>query len=176
MKSLSRVRLFVTAWTVAYQAPSSMGFSRQECWSGLPFPSPGESSRPRNWTWVSHIVSRHFTVRATREALKTLKWSLFLWSMVALVVKNLPANAGDIRETGSIPGSGISPKGGHGNTSQYSWLGIPWTEEPGQPQFMGRKESDMTEATYHACGSNHYTYYMLYKNNFSVPFLFSTTL
>ena len=41
MKSLSRVRLFVTPWTVAYQAPPSMGFSGQEYWSGVPFPSPG---------------------------------------------------------------------------------------------------------------------------------------
>ena len=40
MKSLSRVQLFVTPWTVAYQAPPSMEFSRQEYWSGLPFPSP----------------------------------------------------------------------------------------------------------------------------------------
>ena len=39
VQSLSHVRLFVTPWTVAYQAPQSMGFSRQECWSGLPFPS-----------------------------------------------------------------------------------------------------------------------------------------
>ena len=39
-KSLSRARLFATLWTVAYQAPLSMGFSRQEYWSGLPFPSP----------------------------------------------------------------------------------------------------------------------------------------
>ena len=37
----SYVRLFATPWTVAYQAPLSMGFSRQEYWSGLPFPSPG---------------------------------------------------------------------------------------------------------------------------------------
>ena len=37
VKSLSPVQLFVTPWTVAYQAPPSMGFSRQECWSGLPF-------------------------------------------------------------------------------------------------------------------------------------------
>ena len=43
VKSLSRVRLFVTPWTVAYQAPPSMGFSRQEYWSGLPFPSPGNT-------------------------------------------------------------------------------------------------------------------------------------
>ena len=38
VKSLSRVGLFVTPWTAAYQAPPSMGFSRQEYWSGLPFP------------------------------------------------------------------------------------------------------------------------------------------
>ena len=48
VKSLSRVRLFVTPWTVAYQAPLSTGFSRQECWSGLPFPSPGDLPDPGN--------------------------------------------------------------------------------------------------------------------------------
>ena len=42
MKLLSRVQLFVTPWTVAYQSPPSKGFSRQEYWSGLPFPSPGD--------------------------------------------------------------------------------------------------------------------------------------
>ena len=46
VKSLSRVRLFVTPWTIAYQAPRSMGFSRQECWSGLPFSSPGNLPDP----------------------------------------------------------------------------------------------------------------------------------
>ena len=40
VKSLSRVRLLATPWTAAYQAPPSMGFSRQEYWSGLPLPSP----------------------------------------------------------------------------------------------------------------------------------------
>ena len=44
--SLSHVQLFATPWTVAYQAPPSMGFSRQECWSGLPFPSPGDLPDP----------------------------------------------------------------------------------------------------------------------------------
>ena len=39
VKSISRVRLFETPWTAAYQAPSSMGFSRQEYWSGVPLPS-----------------------------------------------------------------------------------------------------------------------------------------
>ena len=46
VKSLSRVRLFATPWTVAYQAPPSMGFSRQEYWSGVPFPSPGDLPNP----------------------------------------------------------------------------------------------------------------------------------
>ena len=46
VKSLSHVQLFVTPWTVAYQAPPSMGFSRQEYWSGVPFPSPGDLPDP----------------------------------------------------------------------------------------------------------------------------------
>ena len=46
VKLLSRVRLFVTPWTVANQTPLSMGFSRQENWSGLPFPAPGDLSDP----------------------------------------------------------------------------------------------------------------------------------
>ena len=41
VRSLSCAQLFVTPWTVTHQAPLSMGFSRQEYWSGLPFPSPG---------------------------------------------------------------------------------------------------------------------------------------
>ena len=46
VKLLSCVLLFATPWTVTYQAPLSMGFSRQEYWSGLPFPSPGDLSNP----------------------------------------------------------------------------------------------------------------------------------
>ena len=42
VKSLSRVQLFATPWTIAHQAPLSMGFSRHEYWNGLPFPSPGD--------------------------------------------------------------------------------------------------------------------------------------
>ena len=50
------------------------------------------------------------------------------------VVKNLPANGGDIRDEGSIPGSGRCPGGGHGNP--FAWR-IPWTEETGGLQSMG---------------------------------------
>ena len=46
VKSLSHVRLFATPWTVAHQAPPSTGFSRQEYWSGVPFPSPGDLPNP----------------------------------------------------------------------------------------------------------------------------------
>ena len=46
MKSLSRVQLFATPWTVAYQTPPSMGFSKQEYWGGLPFLSPGDLPDP----------------------------------------------------------------------------------------------------------------------------------
>ena len=63
---LSRVQLFVTPWTVAHQAPLSMGFSRQEYWSGLPFPSPDDLPDPGTelmapvW-WILYC-------RTTREA------------------------------------------------------------------------------------------------------------
>ena len=46
VKSLSCVQLFATPWTAAHQAPPSMGFSRQEYWSGLPFLSPGDLPNP----------------------------------------------------------------------------------------------------------------------------------
>ena len=46
VKWLRCVRLFATPWTVAYQAPLSMGFSRQQCWNGLPFPSPRDLPNP----------------------------------------------------------------------------------------------------------------------------------
>ena len=46
MKSLSHVQLFATPWTAAHQAPLSLEFSRQEYWSGLPFPSPGDLPDP----------------------------------------------------------------------------------------------------------------------------------
>ena len=46
VKALSRAQFFATPWTVAYQTPPSMEFSRQEYWSGLPFPSPGDLPDP----------------------------------------------------------------------------------------------------------------------------------
>ena len=62
VKLLSHVRLSAALWTVAYQAALSMEFSRQEYWSGLPFPSPGNLPKPRDQTWVSRIAGRRFTI------------------------------------------------------------------------------------------------------------------
>ena len=58
-------------------------------------------------------------------------------SQVVLVVKNLPANAGDIRDMGLIRGSGRSPGGRHSNPLQDSSWRIPWTEQPGRLQSLG---------------------------------------
>ena len=71
-------------------------------------------------------------------------------SQVALVVENQPANAGDKRDLGSIPESGRSPGGGHGNPLQFSCLENPH----GQRSLVGyspwgRKESDRSEVTWH---------------------------
>ena len=85
-KSLSRVRLLVTPWTTAYQAPPSMGFSRQEYWSGLPLPSPFYTC---STLW--YIVISLFL----------LKWSL--GTSLVVVNKNQPANTGDM---GLIPDPG----------------------------------------------------------------------
>ena len=65
MKSHSRVRFFVTPWAEAHQAPLSTGFSRQECWSELPFPSPGDLPDPEG--------SQPFCVKG-RSTQPILKW------------------------------------------------------------------------------------------------------
>ena len=68
-------------------------------------------------------------------------------SQVVLVVKNLPANAGDVRDVGSIPGLGRSPRGGDGNLVQYSCLDFPMERSLMDHSPWGHTESDMTEAT-----------------------------
>ena len=81
VQPLSHSRLFVTPQTVACQAPLSMEFFRQDYWSGLPFPAPGDLPDPeiepmslpssaleKDRTQVSHIAGRFFTSWATREA------------------------------------------------------------------------------------------------------------
>ena len=66
-------------------------------------------------------------------------------SHMALVVEKLPGNVRDVRDMGSIPGSGRSPGGGHGNPLQHSCLENPMAR--GATVYMVVKESDMTKAT-----------------------------
>ena len=60
VKSLSRVQLLVTPWTAAYQAPPSMGFSKQEYWSGVPSPSPTYAHEYMGKELLGQITSAHF--------------------------------------------------------------------------------------------------------------------
>ena len=83
VKSLSRVQLLVTPWTAAYQAPPSMGFSRQEYWSGVPLPSPANLHallyplfRWENW-WPITIWSSRTKIR-TQAQLTSKPMSMFL--------------------------------------------------------------------------------------------------
>ena len=62
---------------------------------------------------------------------------------MALVVKSLPANAGDIRDAGLIPGLGRSPGGGHGNPLQYSCLENPMDREAWQATVLGVTKSQI---------------------------------
>ena len=97
-------------------------------------------------------TSVHFISQYSSKYNISLEFSIHLtislrWKVV-LVVKNPPANAGDIRDASSVSGSGRSPGGGHGNSLQHSCLVNPqWTEEPGR----SHKELGMTEVTVHAC-------------------------
>ena len=84
-KSLSCVTLFETLWTVALQAPLSVGFSRQEYWSGLLFPSPGDlpNSETEGKSLPSALAGRLFTTSTFWEAPHTHELqTYFLWGHV----------------------------------------------------------------------------------------------
>ena len=91
VKSLNHVRLFVTPWTVVHQAPPSMEFSRQEYWSGLPFPSPPDLLRSPgivevNLTWVfcnlvaeSNLPDTYFILSLRMNSIMLTKFSSIHW-------------------------------------------------------------------------------------------------
>ena len=71
------------------------------------------------------------------------KHTIYISLSIGSVVKNLPANAGDTGDSGSIPGVGRSPAEGNGKPLQYMAWEIPWTEGPGGPQSMGLQKSQI---------------------------------
>ena len=128
MKSLSRVRLFATRWTVAHQASPSMGYSRQEYWSGLPFPSPGDlldpGIEPR-----SHVSC-------------TGRWVLYCWRHLDLPGgSDGKASACSAGDPGLIPGLGRSSREGNGNPLQYSRLENPMDRGAWQATVHGVAKS-----------------------------------
>ena len=96
-------------WTIAHQAPLSMGFSRLEYWSGLPFPSPGIFPTQGSNPGLQHCRQTLYHL-GHQEALGIQGWSRKLRaSQVALAVKNPPASAGGLRDAGSDPWVGKIP-------------------------------------------------------------------
>ena len=119
VKWLSRVRLLATPWTAAYQAPPSMGFSREESWSGMPCPPPGDLPNPgiKPVSLVSPaLAGRFFTT--TAAATKLLQSCLTLcdpWTVAC----QAPLSKGFSRQEhwsglpfsspGDLPNPGIEP-------------------------------------------------------------------
>ena len=83
----------------------------------------------------------YFGQRQANEIIRENRTFNLRASQAVLMVKNLPANAGDVRGMGSIPRLGRSPGGGHGNSLLYSCWRIPWTEEPGGLQSIGSQRA-----------------------------------
>ena len=71
---VSRVRHFVTLWTVTHQAPLSMGFSRQDYWSGLPFPSPRDLPHPDIKPASPALTGRFFTTEPPGKPTCSPEW------------------------------------------------------------------------------------------------------
>ena len=135
VKLLSRVWL-CDPMDCRYQAPPSMGFSRQEYWSGVPLPSPRryDGHTPKH-TFYWEFQSSQMNMR-----------EICLGFPDGSEVQNLPVNVGD---DGLILGSGRSPGGGNGNSLQYScweiscWE-ISWTEKSSGLQSMGLQNVMLT--------------------------------
>ena len=132
LSCFSCVQLFATLWTVAHQTPLSLGFSRQEYWSGLPCPPPGDIP-DQGIKLMSAYISSVGLAFSSPSALPYPRIKPGSHAMQAASLPSKPpgkptsgkectCNAGDL---GLIPESGISPGGGHGNPLQYSCLENP---------------------------------------------------
>ena len=102
----SHVRLFAIPWTVAHQAPLSMGFPKQEYWSGLPFPSPGDLHNPGIKLESPALAGRFFTTKPPGKPILTRRWSQrVVWLFTVLEkcpvlqngFENLNGNRGQVK-------------------------------------------------------------------------------
>ena len=91
VKLLRHVWLFATPWSLAYQAPLSMGFSRQEYWSGLPFPSPGDLPNPRTEAGSPALQADALPSELPEKASNTVTSSMKTLKMVP-VKKNVSSD------------------------------------------------------------------------------------
>ena len=131
---LSHVRLFATPWTVAHQAPPSMGFSRQEYWSGLPFPSPGDlpdpGIEPRSPSLQADALPSEPPGKPA-EAHKEDR--INIWKEINLIFS--PSSE---MTFGNFFFANELEKEMATHSSILAWK-IPWMEEPGRLQSMGSR-------------------------------------
>ena len=135
-----------TPRTTAHQAPLSMGFSRQEYWSRLPFPSPGDLSKSGIEPQVSCIAGWFFTVWGTREFYISLnlRFSVKLWLPRWLSGKESACQCRRYKRCRFDPLVRKIPWRRKWQSSILAWK-IPWTGKPGGLQSLGVSELDMTE-------------------------------
>ena len=140
MKSLSRVRLLATPWTAAHQAPLSMGFSRQEYWSGLPLSSPGcarafSSCGEQGLLSSCSTQAYHHSVSSCRaQALEHGLRNCGAGAQLPGGMWTLPSPGQKMRVQ-PLDGEAPLEKGMATNSSILAW--IPWIEERGRLQSMG---------------------------------------
>ena len=148
VKLLSRVRLFVTPWTIAHQVPPFMKISWQEYWSGLPFPSPGVLPDPGIKPGSPALQADAFMSKPPRKPVYMYKYALSLnihlysrWNIVFWTICDLfPFHPKySCKSKDSIFSCMYVCVYGEGNGTplQYTCWKIPWTEEPGRLQSMG---------------------------------------
>ena len=144
-----------SALATSWEEPTH--WKRLWCWEGLGARGEGDDrgwdgwmASPTRWTWVwvnsgswwwtgrPGVLRFMGSQRVGHDWATELNWCHIYGGFPGgSVVKNLPVNAGDTRDLGSIPGLGWFPGEGNGNLLQYSCVGNPGTEEPGGVQTMG---------------------------------------
>ena len=110
---------FAIPWTVAHQAPLSMGFPRQEYWSGLPFPSPRDLPNPGTGPAYLALVGRFFPL-----SLKLYTLNCILYTILSFPDSSVGKESAYNADPSSIPGSGRSTGEGIGYPRQYSWASL----------------------------------------------------